>query len=398
MCIFNNKSIIIITSTATGRCLITGTHNNMKKALLLLTALCIATLGFAQLPFATLTHNDSIRVYYGNNALQQAHAAAVGGDVITLSQGSFYSVNITKAVTIRGAGMFRDETAGTNATVLQNDFSINVSDTVNRLCITGIWHGNTITCTNAYRPQFIKCRFNTFRTLHAAYTVSTSSVIRYATFVNCILYNWSNGTNNSIWDAQFTSFLNSIIANQSNWASPDALINCVAQQEYSASYTNSKSITNSILYFNGTSVPSQNGYTSFNTIGINYSNYYYGDYRRPYFDMTNVGTHNLHNIPSSATTVNPFSTVFTTFRGTYTDGMSMALNANIATTILGNDSTQVGIYGGQFPWDPSVSNPLIGHIRAARRTNAAGLLEVDVEILDDEESDSSNTISGSDNE
>ncbi len=367
----------------------------MKKALLLLTALCIATLGFAQLPFATLTHNDSIRVYYGNNALQQAHAAAVGGDIITLSQGSFYSVNITKAVTIRGAGMFRDERAGTNATVLQNNFSINVSDTVNRLCITGIWHNNTITCTNAYRPQFIKCRFNTFRTLHAASSVSTSSVIRYATFVNCILYNWNNSTNNSIWDAQFTSFLNSIIANQSDWASPDALINCVAQQNNSASALNSKSITNSIVYYNGNS-QTQNGYTSFNTIGINYG--YYGNYRYIYFDMTNVSTHNLHNIPSSPTSTNPFSTVFTTFRGTYSDGMSMALNENIATTILGNDSTQVGIYGGQFPWDPSVSNPLIGHIRAARRTNAAGLLEVDVEILDDEESDNSNTNSGSDNE
>ena len=370
----------------------------MKKALLLLTALCIASLGFAQLPFATLTHNDSIRVYYGNNALQQAHAAAVGGDVITLSQGSFYAVNITKAVTIRGAGMFRDERAGTNATVLQNDFSINVSDTINRLCITGIWHDNTITCTNAYRPQFIKCRFNTFRTLHAAHTTSTSSVIRYATFVNCILYNWNNSTNNSIWDAQFTSFLNSIIANQSNWASPDALINCVAKQSNNASHTNSKSITNSIVYYDYTSNNiSPNGYTSFNTIGINYG-YINNTYQYRYFNMTNVSTHNLHNIPSSNTSTNPFSTVFTTFRGTYSDGMSMALNENIATTILGNDSTQVGIYGGQFPWDPSVSNPLIGHINAALRTNAAGLLEVDVEILDDEESDSSNTNSGSDNE
>ena len=370
----------------------------MKKALLLFAALCIATLGFAQLPFATLTHNDSIRVYYGNNALQQAHAAAVGGDVITLSQGSFYAVNITKAVTIRGAGMFRDERAGTNATVLQNDFSINVSDTVNRLCITGIWHDNTITCTNAYRPQFIKCRFNTFRTLHAAYSTSTSSVIRYATFVNCILYHWNNSNQNGAtgWDAQFTSFLNSIIANQSNYSSPDALINCVAKQDYHASYINSKSITNSIVYFASNITPSQNGYTSFNTIGINYN--FHVHYQWRYFDMTNVSTHNLHNIPSANTDTNPFSTVFTTFRGTYTDGMSMALNENIATTILGNDSTQVGIYGGQFPWDPSVSNPLIGHINAARRTNAAGLLEVDVEILNDEESDSSNTNSGSDNE
>ena len=377
----------------------------MKKALLLFATLCMAAIGFAQQPFATLTHNDTIRVFYGNNALSQAHSAAVGGDVITLSQGSFYSVNITKAVTIRGAGMFHDEVAGTNATVLQNDFSINVSDTVNRLSIIGIWHNNIVRCTTAYRPQFIKCRFNQFETPQSVAAANVS----YAIFVNCIIRQWKPQKNGNRWIATNTVFQNSIILDQYNHDSPDRLINCVARQHNAYDYLNNKLILNSVLYYgyanSGQCSPtSANAYTSFNSIGINYCSSY-SIFGSRYFNMTNASNNNLYNFPSSDIPVvnndfisRPFSMVFKYFRGSYTDGMSMELQDSIATTIMGNDSTQVGIYGGQCPWDPSVNNPLIGHIRAARRTNAAGLLEVDVEILDDEESDSSNTNSGSDNE
>ena len=37
----------------------------MKKALFLLAALCFANMGFAQLPYATLNHNDTIQVLLG---------------------------------------------------------------------------------------------------------------------------------------------------------------------------------------------------------------------------------------------------------------------------------------------------------------------------------------------
>ena len=68
---------------------------------------------------------------------------------------------------------------------------------------------------------------------------------------------------------------------------------------------------------------------------------------------------------------------------TYTDGMSMALVDSIATTILGDDGTQVGIYGGPYPFDFMVTNPQIGNCTAARRTNAQGKLEVDIEVIND---------------
>ena len=77
----------------------------MKKLFLSLVALVMATMSYAQSTLvATLTHGDEIKMFYGAYALQQAHNAAANGDVINLSGGALQSVNIKKALTIRGAG------------------------------------------------------------------------------------------------------------------------------------------------------------------------------------------------------------------------------------------------------------------------------------------------------
>jgi len=350
----------------------------MKKALLLFATLCMAAIGFAQQPFVTLTHNDTIRVFHGRYALQQAHAAAAHGDVINLSSGAFEAVNITKAVTIRGAGMFNDPATGRISTVIRNDFTVEITDTTHRLTLMGLYFisGANMTLYRAWHPQFVKCRFQTVQAYYHSDASRASDRTTSAQFINCIVGYWSNNSWNSYqnWQATGTGFYNSVILDQGNHRSPDILVNCIANQDNGTDNLNSKTILNSILY-DGDWSRSTNGYTSFYTIGINT---WGGSYT--YFDMTNMSTHNLHNYSS-------YAQVFQTFRGTYSDGMNMALNDNIASTILGDDSTQVGIYGGQFPWDPSVSNPLIGHCSAARRTDAQGMLQVDIEILNPDDED-----------
>lgn len=365
----------------------------MKKALLLCATLCMSAIGFAQQPFATLTHNDSVRVFYGRYALQQAHAAAAHGDVINLSSGSFEAVNLTKAVTIRGAGMFNDPATGRINTVIRNSFNIEITDTAHRLTLMGLYimPGYTMTLYRAWHPQFVKCRFQEVSAYYHSDASRDSDRTTSAHFINCIVGRWSNATwsNFQNWQATRTGFYNSVILDMGGDArrSPDILVNCIAYQDNSTDYLNSKTILNSILYCSGGN-GSTNGYTSFYTIGINHYRFMSGyEYNRSYFDLTNMGPHILHNYPSSPTYTNPFSLVFQTFRGTYQDGMSMALNDSIASTILGDDSTQVGIYGGVYPWDPSVSNPLIGHCTAARRTDAQGMLQVDIEILNPDDDD-----------
>ncbi len=78
----------------------------MKKLFFLMAAIMVVTMSFAQSStLATLSHNGQMSIFYGSDALKSAHDAAQHGDVITLSSGTFNGVTITKALTIRGAGM-----------------------------------------------------------------------------------------------------------------------------------------------------------------------------------------------------------------------------------------------------------------------------------------------------
>ena len=349
----------------------------MKKTLFFVAAFCMVMTAFAQLPFATLTHNDSVQVFTGQNALQQAHDAAVGGDVINLSSGVFNSVNITKGVTIRGAAVLNDTARGLVNTLITGSININIPDSANRLTLTGLYFNSDIWIYKAFNPLFTKCRFQTVAAGWQNTSTQETDRTTNPRFINCFISSWRNSQWNSYtnWSATNPTFYNCIIWGFYEGRSPDALINCNAMMSSNNNVTTSKSILNCILLCSeGSATITNNGLTCFNSIGLNTSTWY-GNHG--FFDLTNMESHHLYNF-------HIFSEVFQTLNSfTYTDGMSMALVDSIATTILGDDSTQVGIYGGPYPFDFMVTNPLIGNCTAARRTNAQGKLEVDIEVIND---------------
>lgn len=344
-----------------------GPQQQMKKILLLAVAMFVATFSFAQQQLATLNHNDSITVYYGATALQQAHSAAVNGDIITLSPGAFQSVNITKAITLRGAGMYTDTVAGTEPTTLLGNFTLTVeNDSLHNLYLEGLACANTMYYSKVYNPRFVKCLFRTI-----SYT--DSQTMRDAMFMNCIMenfqnyYNYNNNFNIASGGyAQNTMFVNSVILDLDQYGSP-TLINCVAK--FIPAYLNDGiSVRNSILYHdNGTS--STNVYSVYNSVGI-----YTGNSSYNYFNSTGTQNHQILNY-------NRFASVFKTFRGSIADGVDFQLLDTIVTSFLGTDGTQVGIYGGIMPFDPSVRNPLIKKCNVASRSTADGKLAVDIEIV-----------------
>lgn len=341
----------------------------MKKLLSFFVVVCLTTSVFAQQQIATLLHNDSITVYYGVYALQSAHAAAVNGDVITLSDGTFNSVNITKAVTIRGAGMWADSIARTMPTILQGDFTITVpQDSTCWLTLEGIYHYQTVKYQTVHNPQFLKCKFKDFN-----YNNSSTSVMNDARFINCIIEQWTNTTHEGVWCAIGTEFVNSVILGSTS-DSPDRLVNCIAHIRHD--YANNKTIINSIVYCDDNSNGYGNSYTSFNTIGINYNNW--NNHSYTYFDLSVVNGNNLWNYTA-------FNQVFKNFNGTYSDAVNFELKDDIASSRLGTDGTQVGIYGGRMPFNPSVRNPLIGRTTVNQTTTSDGKLEVDIQITSDSE-------------
>lgn len=333
----------------------------MKKSIILAIALVMSVATFAQ-QLATLNHNDSITVYYGMNALQQAHASAVNGDIITLSSGIFNSVNITKAVTIRGAGAWTD-TNGNNNTILYNDFTLNVPNNPSyNLVIEGVYTMNQINMTAVYNPQFKKCHFFKF----GGY--NNSAIMQNATFINCILETWINyrGTNNPNWPAQGTQFINSVILS-SAYYDPSSFINCVLKQDPQSSSMNSRLFQNCILINSGEYIytPTNNSSTAFNCMFVNNI-------------FSDIANHVLWNKSG-------MSTVFKNFDGTYGSTTTFELQDSIAANYLGLDGTQIGIYGGLHPFSPKVTNPAIKSINVAQRNNSEGKLEVNVEMVTEEE-------------
>lgn len=73
------------------------------------------------------------------------------------------------------------------------------------------------------------------------------------------------------------------------------------------------------------------------------------------------------------------SSVFKTYAGTFTDNETFELKDEAASTYLGHDGTQVGIYGGTAPFDPTPSNPQVTKFEVDSST-ANGKLTVKINV------------------
>lgn len=315
----------------------------MKKLFLsLVAALLAATATFAQSTLvATLTHGSDVKMFYGTNALRDAHNAAVSGDVINLSGGAFQAVDIKKAITLRGTGIDAQE-----PTFIVNDVWINIPTTdKGRLSMEGIRCANRVylqgTLTNAY---FLKCQFYNLEcydnptiknAMVANCKIQLSGIYGKSTFqfINSFVHSLYNGSDNAA-----VSFINSVVGAHS--LPYCQFINC-------------------IIYANGQyDLPSSS--IASNTMGVNYS---------------------FSNSPASTGCKNPsYSELFKTFKGTYSDSETFELTDAAKTKFLGTDGTQVGMYGGVLPYTSTPSYPQITKMNVANKTTADGKLSVEIEV------------------
>lgn len=354
----------------------------MKKLFLSLVALMVATMSYAQSSvLATLSHGGEISTYYGATALKEAHAAAQHGDVITLSSGSFQAVDITKALTIRGAGMQTDPILKIYPSVVVGKFNINVADSLEqRLTVEGICCDNTVKVYNTLKDAtFIKSRFATFTSINGQ--TNGYGIMSNLAFIHCKIagsfYNQNEG--NSV------SFVNSMIMNP-----------IVGYNGYT---NNSFEFTNCVVRWDGRyqTLPNYN-------YDHPYNSSYYAIYRNCILiSNSNTGSYNtlsntnliynclgiaptnmFTNISASGgnmfyTTTN-LSDVFKTWTGTYTDAENFELTDEAKTQYLGDDGREVGIYGGNLPFTPNPTNPKITKFNVASKSTADGKLSVDIEV------------------
>lgn len=325
----------------------------MKKFIVLFVAVMamFATTAKAQSSLlATLNHEGTISTFYGSNALIQAHAAAADGDVITLSSGTFQSVNIKKAVTLRGAGMVLDAATQTEPTVLANEFTIDIPDeTTQRLTVEGIYTNQTVNINKLKNAMFLKDRF---RKIY----FSGSSYGKDLTFIHCRItegYNGNSDSNNS------AVFQNCLVRNMGgrNYIFTNCLF--LAETNSSNSHCANSEYRNCII-LNSSSI---------NTTSTYYNNLYCKSYANVNFNVTN--NTNVEVAKDNEAIKNLFG---------YSDDNEYKLTEAAKALIKGTDGTEVGIYGGNLPYDPTPTNPQISKFNVAAKTTADGKLSVDIEV------------------
>ena len=92
------------------------------------------------------------------------------------------------------------------------------------------------------------------------------------------------------------------------------------------------------------------------------------------------------NIPNTTNKqVSSVSEVFKTWTGATLGATSLRtekleLKDDAKTKYLGNDGTEIGIYGGSIPFVASPSNPQITKLNVASKSTADGKLSVDIEV------------------
>ncbi len=324
----------------------------MKKLLSFFLVLVCAMSSFAQTSLmATLNHEGTISTFYGAVALRQAHAAAVSGDVITLSSGTFLSTDITKAVTIRGAGMDVSKAYDivNEPTVLGGNFNIKIpAEDTGRLTLEGIYHNGDIYFSEGQvkNALFLKSRFKYI-------SKSGSCKVQDLTVLNCRISESIN-----VDDGNSAQFLNSVVNSfNSGYMSFSHCVildgfrlgnngneykNCIITYESGGLFSSSSSAYNNLFISNETSL--------------------------------------LQNVPNNTNLRVPTSDErFAYLRG-YNDSKDYKLTDQNRDVLKATDGGEIGIYGGSLPYSAIPTNPQITKFNVASKTTADGKLSVDIEV------------------
>lgn len=334
---------------------------------------------------ATLKHGEYMSHYYGLDALTDAYNAAQAGDVITLSPGTFtwpniYSYNFEKSITVRGAGFDNPE----GNTYISGEISICLSG--NEAVAT--WEGVIFnTRVNIQRKanaeeqgtlNFIKCDFTgSDYGLRLNLEYNNLKKAPKVRLYNCIVRNTCYFEYGSCPDfVAYNSYVKTPKCNSSISLAPAAIasfVNCVIEFNKDAQYACGFNLYNSICNWVGDYagddwnciLPSTT--TSENCLSINKS---------ALFNYTATNINNKY--------ADSVSDVFKTYTGNLSIWSVITekfeLTDEAKATYLGTDGTEIGMYGGMYPYTTNLQYPIVSKFNVEPRTTKEGKLTVEIEV------------------
>lgn len=316
---------------------------NFLKSFVLILFLSTSFSALAQdVMIATLQHGETMSAFYGPDALGAALESAQQGDVISLSPGTFNAATITKGVTIQGAGYKWDPENNRYWTLIKNDLYINLQPGQSGLTLEGLLIENPIRYENEVNQLAIRKS-----KVYGFYYQESASINNFI-IDQCRIYDIS------LSDVQNCYIKNSAIYNLNSTVSTSTLMadhcdilvssgvgtfkNCI----FNCIYT-TESIVEKCVYYSGDSkfemgnrrLSYEEWQTFFKKGEDDWSSY---NFDTATFELSN---------PSE---------------------------------FLGNDGTQVGIYGGETPFTDVPTNPQITKKEIAKQATAEGKLSVKITV------------------
>lgn len=330
---------------------------------------------------ATLSHDGTISTFYGTTALKEALEKADNGDAITLSAGQFQAANITKAITLRGAGMSinNDSINSHESTIIQGQFGVNITDstTSKRLIVEGVYFTSKLSYKGTIRnPLFMKSRFHSITIDGEGGTLVNSSFIHCRIATGFILSNNSNACliNSVVWDpynAPYTGsnfeFDNCVVCFRTKYSNGS----------YAAGVTNSY-YKNSVIMVDALA---GSGYAA-NAIPSSCAALYCVGCTTG--NTTSSGANdifcNLISKSSSNKNAPKLTEIFKSADMKYNDSQNYDLTETAKAKYLGTDGKEVGIHGGNLPYEEDPTTPQITKCNVAAKSTADGKLSVDIEV------------------
>ena len=304
--------------------------------------------------------------YYRSDGFQQAYAEAVDGDTIYLPGGSFNPpTRIEKRLVIYGAGHYPSATAATSKTVING--TLTLDEGADNLRLEGLYvsGGLTVNSDRSVNQVTIQRCFFTQR-IHF-YGSSGTNVCRNFTFKGCV-FSLELYSDNLEQSAVYNSFLGGQIRNSTgNLFSNNIVFYSTPSNYNSGVFAGGEQniIENNIFRLNTSRFIHNSSNNTFTNNVFHASSPYYGTGAQVYNSWTDVDFSSLFEFQEGA--------VFS-YDHDYT------LRDSGAYT--GTDETQVGIYGGVFPYKENAV-PVIPHIisrSVSPRTDSDGNLSIEITV------------------
>jgi hypothetical protein len=268
---------------------------------------------------------------------------------------------VAKGITIFGAGFHQDSTSATQASVITNNWTINAN--ADGLSIEGVQMQTVskLTSTVAHNISFVRCRISSVSFISTSAGTSTN----YAFIQNVIGHLELNGVINSL-------ITNNIIEGRIEQCHNNVIANNLLLLDASNSYYAIRNSNNNIVKNNIFTDPDAYAISPGTGNDVQYNIF---KNATPNLGTVPLDFNNYKGIDLATVFVNQSGNLFD-----YTQDYHLLTAAQ--SVYLGDNGSQVGIYGGMFPFKEGAvpQNPHISSKTIAPLTDTNGDLNIQIQV------------------